>query len=134
MKFPIANITIENWNPNEDYLLYILMDPFIYKDDEKLFRDYFFNYKFVDSNGDIYRLVDRRLPTSLWRRTLKFLPNIFKIELIFTKTNERMDIEAVRNFIIRQVGKLSEKDLAKDWIKLIKNAKTISEILGGEQT
>lgn len=132
MKFPVANISIDNWDSNEDYLLYVLMDPFIYRDDEKLYRDYFFNYKFVDSNGDIYRLVDRKLPTSLWMRVFKFIPNVFKIELIFTKTNERMDIELVRNFIIKQIGKLSDQDSASDWIKQIKNAKTITEILGGE--
>jgi hypothetical protein len=43
-----------------------------------------------------------------------------------------MDIELVRNFIIKQIGNLSDKDSTGDWIKQIKNAKTISEILGGE--
>jgi hypothetical protein len=131
MKFPIANISIKNWNPEEDILLYILLNKYIYRDDNQLYQSFFYNKEFVDSNGDIYLLVDQKKSTSLLRKIFKFLPNVFKIELIFKKTKNKMDIENVREFIQRQIGKMPKDANHVNWIEQIKNAKKIQEILDG---
>ncbi len=131
MKFPIANISIKNWNPEEDVLLYILLNKYIYRDDNQLYQSFFYNKEFVDSNGDIYLLVDQKKSTSLLRKIFKFLPNVFKIELIFKKTKNKMDIENVREFILRQIGKMPKDANHANWIEQIKNAKKIQEILDG---
>lgn len=130
MKFPVANISIKNWNPKEDFLLYILMDKYIYRDNSQLYKTYFYNKEFVDSNGNIYKIVDQKKPTSLWRKIFKFLPNVFKIELIFKKTESKMDVENVKQFILRQIKNLPKDETNNSWIEKIKKSKTIQEILG----
>lgn len=132
MRFPIANISIKEWNPLEDYVHYILMDPFIYNNNEDFFKTFYLNQKFVDSEGNIFKVVDKRLPTSWWRKTFHFLPDVYKITLVFVKTGEKMGIEDVRQFIIKQVTRTRKADNTSEWLAQIKRAKTIQEILGGE--
>ena len=103
MKFPVANVSLREWNPREDILLYVLIDPYIYRNDDKLYREFYYNQKFVDSEGEIYKIIDKRLPSSIWRSIFRFLPNVFKIELIFITTNEKMGIEEVREFYLHQI-------------------------------
>lgn len=131
MRFPIANISQE-WNPQEDYLHYILMDPYIYNGSDQFFKDLYLNNKFVDSEGKIYQVVDKRLPTSWWRKAFHFLPDIYKVTLLFIKTEEKMDIEAVREFVSNQIVKIKKAEGTNKWLGQIKKAKTIQEILGGK--
>lgn len=131
MKFPVANVSLREWNPREDILLYVLIDPYIYRNDDKLYREFYYNQKFVDSEGEIYKIIDKRLPSSIWRSIFRFLPNVFKIELIFITTNEKMGIEEVREFYLHQINNLPKEDYINEWINQIKDAKSIKEILGG---
>jgi len=130
MKFPAANISIKNWNPKEDYLVYIILNEFIYNDNQKLYQDYYHNMDFVDSNGDIYKLIEKRPPSSLWRNVFKFLPNTYKIELRFRKTPDNMDIEEIREFVLKQISRLPKEEYIEEWKNEIRNANTISSILG----
>ncbi|MBK8505659.1 MAG: hypothetical protein IPL46_27760 [Saprospiraceae bacterium] len=125
MKFPIANISIKSWNPTEDYLMYILLDPFIYRDSTKLYNEFFFNNEFVDSTGEIYRIVNWKKPVSLWRTLFKFLPMVYKIELIFKKVEKKMVLEEVREFVLRQINQLPMDDDKKGLIDQVNKAKTI---------
>lgn len=129
MRFPIANVSYE-WNPKEDYTHYILMDPYVYTNNEQILNEFYLNQKFVDSEGNIYRIVDKRLPTSWWRKAFHFLPDVYRVTLLFYKTVDKMDLEQVRSFVHKQVSKKAE-DTTK-WLGHIKKAKTIQEILGGE--
>lgn len=116
MKFPVANVSLREWNPREDILLYVLIDPYIYRNDDKLYREFYYNQKFVDSEGEIYKIIDKRLPSSIWRSIFRFLPNVFKIELIFITTNEKMGIEEVREFYLHQINNLPKEDYINEWI------------------
>ena len=131
MKFPIVNISIETWNPKIDYLTYNLQDEYIYTDSEDTYTTYFQNMKYVDSEGKIYKLVNKKSPNSRWRHFFKIIPNVFKVELIFIKTEETMGIESVREFIIRQLSLLGNEDYINEWKEDISEAKSIEEILGG---
>lgn len=83
MRFPIANVSIKDWNPQEDYYNYILMDPYIYSSSDEFFESFYKNHKFVDSEGNIFKVVDRRIPESWWRKVFHFIPNFYKVTLLF---------------------------------------------------
>ena len=130
MKFPAANVSIKNWDKNEDYLIYILENEFIYTTDNKLYREYFLDKRFVDSNGDIHKLIDRKLP-SAFRQILSFIPNFCKVELVFKRTADKMTVEQVREHILNQIGKLDNEQNKNEWIYKVKNAKSYNEIIFG---
>ena len=130
MKFPAANVSITNWDKNEDYLIYILEDEFIYTTDNQLYKEYFLDKLFVDSKGDVYQLIDRKLP-SLFRQVLSFIPNFCKVELIFKPTKNKMTIEEVRLHLLNQINKLDDDQNKFEWIEKLKNAKTYEEIVFG---
>ncbi len=132
MRFPIANVSLKEWDPKEEYLLYILMNPFIYNNNDDFFKSFYLNQKFVDSEGNIFKVVEKRPPRQWWRKVFHFLPNVYKITLAFVKTGETMDVEEVRRFILKQVNRIKEADNIPEWIAQIRKAKTIQEILGGE--
>ena len=128
MQFPAANVSIKNWDKNEDYLIYILEHEFIYTTNNKLYQEYFLGKLFVDSNGDIYKLIDRKLP-NLFRQVLSFIPNFCKVELVFKLTKDKMTIEQVRQHILSQLNKLDNDENKAEWIDKVKNAKTYKEII-----
>lgn len=128
MKFPAANISIQKWDKNEDYLIYILEDKFIYTTDQKLFENFFLNNLFVDSKGEVYKVVDRKLP-SLTRRIFSFLPNFCKIELLFKPTHDKMTLEEVRQHILNQLVILDQNQNTADWIHSVKKAKTFQDVI-----
>ena len=130
MKFPAANVSIKNWDKNEDYLIYILEDEFIYTTDNELFHKYFLNKLFVDSNGEIYKLIDRKLPSTL-RQVLSFLPNFCKVALLFKNTGEKMTLEQVREHILNQINKLDNDQNKVDWVNIVKDAETFEDIIFG---
>lgn len=130
MKFPAANVSIKNWDKNEDYLIYILEDDFIYTTNNKLYQEYFLNKLFVDSNGDIYKLIDRKLPNS-FRQILSFIPNFCKVELIFKRTEDKMTVEQVRQHILIQINQLDNDQNKIEWIDKVKIAKSYEEIIFG---
>ena len=130
MKFPAANVSIKNWDKNEDYVIYILEDEFIYTTDNELFHKYFLNKLFVDSNGEIYKLIDRKLPSTL-RQVLSFLPNFCKVALLFKNTGEKMTLEQVREHILNQINKLDNDQNKVDWVNIVKDAETFEDIIFG---
>ncbi len=130
MKFPAANVSIKNWNKDEDYLIYILEDEFIYTTSNKLYQEYFLDNLFVDSNGDIYKLIDRKLP-NLFRQILGFIPNYCKVELMFKPTGDKMAVEQVRQHILNQINKLDDDQNKVEWVDKVKNAKSYEGIIFG---
>lgn len=130
MKFPAANVSLKEWDPNEDYLLYVLMDPYYCKTGEEFYREYYHNQKYVDSNGEVFMVTDKKLPDSLIRNIFRFLPGIYKVELTFTNTGEKMELSEVRELMLKQVQKLKD-DFVTEWINQIKDAQSIQEVLGG---
>lgn len=131
MRFPIANISIRDWNPQEDFEHYILMDPYIYTKNEDFFRSFYKDHEFVDSEGNIFKVVDKRPPRSCWRRLFHFLPDVFRISLVFIKTGEKMEMEEIREFVLKQISRVKRGDNLSGWMEHVRKAGTIHEILGG---
>ena len=133
IKFPAINISIKDWNPEEDYLMYALMDPFIYVKNEQLYNDFYYKNKFVDSEGHVFKIIDREFPTSLWRNMFRFLPNVYKVEFLFQDTGETMSVDEIREFYLRQISRLKREEYVDEWMQQVKDAKTIKGILSGEE-
>ncbi len=130
MKFPAVNVSFTNWDKNEDYLIYILEDEFIFTTNTQLFKEYFLDKLFVDSKGNVYKLIDRKLP-GLFRKVFSFIPNFCKVELIFKPTKDKMTIEEVRSHLLNQINKLDDGQNKFEWIEKLKKAKTFVEIIFG---
>ena len=128
MKFPAVNVSIENWDKNEDYLIYVLENEFIYTTNNELFQKYFLDNLFVDSDGSIYKLIDRKLPSS-FKQIFSFIPNFCKVELVFKRTEDKMTKEQVRQHILKQLDKLDNDKNKVEWIDKVKSAETFEEII-----
>jgi hypothetical protein len=130
MEFPITNISTTKWTSKEDPMLFMLDDPFIYTGDSQLYHDFYFQQKYVDSKGDVYVIVDRLLPTSFWKSALRFIPNTYKVELVFKPTNEKIDIETFRTYMIDKVKLSIGVPDSDNWVNQIKVKTTFKAIMG----
>ncbi|MEQ9439201.1 MAG: hypothetical protein RIG62_09135 [Cyclobacteriaceae bacterium] len=135
MQFPMLNITDTQWRAEYDVSIYVLFDEFIYTDDDKLFSTYFQDKFFCDTHGQIYRVIGKRPPQQIWRRVFSFLPNVYKVTLLFKDTGEKMPLESVRHFMLTQMQNLrhqSDDESLPDWITQVEKAKPFQGILHGE--
>jgi hypothetical protein len=130
IKYPILNISIKEWNNLEiDYSIILLDKGVIYTSDEKLYKKLFFNNKYVDSNGFIYKIVGRKLPAS-WKRIFSFLPNFYKVKLCFEKIEETISISELKSLIVNNIKSFdSLEDFENNWLDRIDKAKTFEQIL-----
>ena len=130
MKFPILNISLKNWNNEDlDYSLILLENDVIYTTDEYIYSNYLLNNKYIDSEGKIYRIIGKELPAS-WKKMFRFIPNFYKIKLIFEKTDDSLSVEDVKNYIRNNINKFNYiEDFEKEWLKIIENATTYEQVL-----
>lgn len=131
MKFPLLNISETNWN-DEDTIEYILFDEFIYTDKETIYERYLKNKLFCDCNGEIFIVKDKIPPVAWWRKTFRFLPNTYKVKLIFEKTEKKISVDELKNYMIERVNELSEDEFRSKWINYLKQAKSHKELIDGQ--
>ncbi|XLS28383.1 hypothetical protein ACJD0Z_14395 [Flavobacteriaceae bacterium M23B6Z8] len=130
MKYPILNISIEEWNNSDiDYSIILLEEGVIYTSNENVYTKFFLNNKYIDSNGSIYKVVGRELPAS-WKKAFSFLPNFYKVKLRFEKTEESMQIADLKSHIIDNIKRFNGiEDFEANWLSRIKVATTFEQIL-----
>ncbi|MDR2882838.1 MAG: hypothetical protein LBU98_03580 [Alistipes sp.] len=131
IKFPAANVSVKDWDKNEDYLAYVLFDPYIYTPKEATFRRYWAGQSFVDSSGTVFKATGRIMPPRV-RQVLSFLPNFCRVELVFEPTGQIMSMEEVRSHMLRQLEKLDNYGNKAGWIENVKRAATIEDIISGD--
>ena len=134
MKFPMLNVTDTDWYSEYDLTVYFLFDEFIYTDNNKKFNTYFKNKLFCDCTGVVYKITDKTLPSQLWRRIFKFLPNIYKITLTLEKTDKRFSIEEFSSFMIDRLNTQKNDDVINSWIKSVEQATNFEDIMGDIDT
>ena len=133
MEFPIIKIYTETYLNEEE--LIPLFDEYIYSSKEEVFQDYYLNKEFADCKGNIYKVVDKRLPSSFWRSLLRFLPGVYKVKLIFRNTNKRIELEELKTDLIAGIRRFYAQDtdeILEKWVQEIKNSKSIKAILTAE--
>lgn len=130
MKYPALIISEKSWKGKELELdAFVLFDEFNYNNNVKTFEKYFLNKKVCDSNGEIYMIKGRKLPINIWRRFFSFLPNVFKCEYITERTNEKLTIDELRNYLLERISDLEDHDFNIEWQANIRKAKTHTELI-----
>ena len=133
IKFPAINISNPNFSKEEDLTSFLLLDAFIYSDTETYFKEYLKDNLFCDSKGKIFKITGKKEPRYLFKKVFFFLPNIYKIELIFEATNEYMTLDDLRDFMIERVKTLGYGKFEVKWILALRKAKTYEELILGKQ-
>ena len=131
MTYPIINISIEKWN-DEDLMDYITFDKFIYTNKDSIFNKLYRDKLFCDCNGQVFKAIKKAELTQKWRNWLRFIPNVWKREIIFEKTNKNLTVDELKNYILARISELNKTDYRKKWIADIENAKTHSELINGK--
>ena len=133
MKFPIINISVEKWNDNEDMSEYISYDKFIYTNEDSVFDKYYKNMLFCDSNGVLFLAIRKSEIKEKWRIWLKFIPNVWKFEVIFKQTPNETNTEELREYFLARISELKKTNSREEWIQSVKNAKSHFEIIHGTE-
>ena len=125
IKFPILNITLENWS--EDLVFDIFLgDDTCYTPDRATLQRYYIENRFVDSQGHIYRLREVvPLETNFWQRTFSGKKGRF----VFEETGERMPLKDLKEWMKARVDALDWPDVKTGWIEEINAAASIEELL-----
>ena len=128
IQFPALNIDTQNAQKLAETGL--LFDQFIYTDSPTIFDTYYAQQKYVDSKGDIYQLIAKQPTTVWWRRLLRFLPNTYKVTLLFQATGDRLTLDETKAKVLEVVQQLTQDDQARtQWIADIRTANSIEALL-----
>ena len=130
MEFPLLNISKKNWSEN-DLLDHVIFEPFIYSDNQKFIKNYLINNSFCDCNGNVYKVRELNRPKQYWRHLLKFIPGIYKVEVVFYQTTEIISLADLKDFVISRLKSINTNGLYNNWIKEVSDAKRIKDILHG---
>ena len=130
MTFPLLNISTKKWN-SEDLTDYILFDEFIYTDKEAIFNELYRDKLFIDCNGRIYKALKKAELTETWRNWLRFIPNIWKREVLFRPTGDSWTVDELRNYLLERVSELKADKHTYEWKAQLKRAKNHSELIYG---
>ncbi|RXG29662.1 hypothetical protein [Leeuwenhoekiella palythoae] len=130
MTFPLLNITPECWT-YENLIDCVIFDEFIYTDKDSVFMELYKDKLFCDCNGKIFKAVKKAELTEKWRNWLKFIPNIWKREIIFQPTGENWTVEELRNYLLNRVSELKTNEQTEKWKTQLKKAKNHSELIYG---
>jgi glutamate mutase epsilon subunit len=128
----MINISDKNWDKEDDLTVYMLFDEFIYTKIEDLFKQYYKDKEFCDCQGNVFKVVDRRLPVSFWRSFFRFLPNVYKVELSFIQESKKVTLDELRTFLLERLDEINTNDFVPKWIDSVKKANSYKELLVSE--
>jgi hypothetical protein len=131
MTFPLLNISAKKWE-SEDLTDYIVFDKYIYTDKEEIFNKLYRDKLFIDSDGRIYKALKKAELTEKWRIFLRFIPNMWKREILFKSTGEKWTVDELRNFLLNRISKLKTDTQTEDWKAELKKATNHYELIYGE--
>ena len=130
IQFPAVNINFKNWPELED--TNFLFDEFIYTKNIDIFKTYFENQYYADSRGKVFRLIAKKPPYELWRRLLRFLPNVFKVTLIFEPTDKTLSLNEFKHMLIGGINTYEQDEFTEAWKLNIENSDSIEKIMNYE--
>lgn len=123
MKFPLFNISIENWN-DENVEELFLFDAYVCQLDEAYYKRLFLNKQYVDEEGKIYVLV------GMHKRELNWFQQLFirtKYEFEFKPLDKTMSLEDLKNVLLQRIPMLEGEEGKAEWIDKIEKATRIAE-------
>ncbi len=128
MEFPILNISSKKWN-EDNISSYIAFDKFIYTDKDLIFNELYKNKLFCDCHGEIFRAIEKAELTEKWRNWLRFMPNIWKREVLFEPTNNKLTVDELRDYLHARISDLNQNDFTQQWKKDLTNANSHFELI-----
>ncbi|MDR6969315.1 hypothetical protein J2X31_003345 [Flavobacterium arsenatis] len=132
MTFPLINISIEKWPNSEDIIEFIVYEKYIYTNNDSVFNEFYKDKLFCDCEGSVFKATRKVKMTQHWRNWLKFLPNVWKTEVIYEATTKTMSIEELREYLMNRISDLDDSDFIQKWLLKVKMAKTYSQLINGE--
>ncbi|MCK6606874.1 MAG: hypothetical protein L6Q46_01065 [Flavobacterium sp.] len=128
IKFPLLDLTIDNWSKIKDVSEILFDDEFIYSSSNSNFKLFLLNHLLVDDNGNLFKIKSKEdLP--LIKRLLPFGR---KAKLIFEDLNKTIDFEEVKVIVLSNINNLEVNDLNKDfinkWYSKVLISKSLSEM------
>jgi len=127
MKFPLINITEEDWS-FKDWLENIDFDGYFYTRDPVLFEKYAFRKRYCDCTGNMYEVVGKTPPTG-WRNYLRFLPYVYREKIEYLQTDKRMELSELRNYMVQKVEQLQDNPFQTEMISSLQAATTYEDIM-----
>ena len=128
MEFPLMNVSFENWHEG-----YTEFSTVFIKDDKVNFRNRnkFQDQKYIDCNGDVYKVLSVMFLGDSWKKLLKFIPGFYKGNLVFDKTKEIILIEDLKkDVLIKFKDALSVDESYKNlYITRVENAKSFKQVV-----
>lgn len=109
---------------------YVAYNDYIYTHNDIYFQKYYLHQQFCDCTGELFEVVGKTPPKSWWRRTFRFLPNVYREKLIH-KSVGHMDLERLRAFLHKQVSGMAQSDFDQEWLNHINKAQTHRELIDG---
>lgn len=134
IEYPLIRIKSENWLDEEE--LIPLFDEYFYSSKVKVFHDYYYNKEFADCNGVVYTVVNRVLPTSIWRSLFRSLPGVYQVKLLFGKTGKIIQVDDLKKDLISGINRFNNsdtKEIEEKLIAEIHNSNSIKEVLTGDR-
>ncbi|PHR86708.1 MAG: hypothetical protein COA80_19430 [Leeuwenhoekiella sp.] len=133
IKFPIIRINSRIITDSEE--LIPLWDNYMYSSKPEIFKTYFLHKEFVDSKGQVFRVISRIPTDNHLRKIFKFLPGVYREKLVFEKVDKVLKLEEFKEDLIKGIKKFSSessKEVEEDWINDIQNSKTFAEVINGK--
>lgn len=125
MQFPIYNIDISSLGDNYWLLNEIIRyDAFYISDDEEIWRNFFFNMRFIDCQGDIYILATKNKIKDIFY----FLFRKVRYKCNFVATGAKLSIEETRKIMENQI-KNSNGKFGQEFIDRLKQATTFEDLI-----
>lgn len=128
--FPIVNISIKKWR-DKRVVKYLRFDEYTRTYNNSLFKKYYKNKLFCDSEGFIYQAIKKEKMKEKWRNWFRFIPNVWKTKIIYKPTGKEMKLEDLRKLLLDRISHLSENHYTRMWKDKIKKAKTHYELING---
>lgn len=74
-------------------------------------------------------ITGRKIPNSFLQRLFKFIPNIYKIELVFEKTGEYMMFDAAKKYLFNKISFFTPNEDLHNWMEKVKLSKSFEKML-----
>ncbi len=126
INFPVLDISINEWNL-QNVSEIIFYDIYFYSNSYDLFEKLRLNHKIVDSKGNVFKIVKLQKKERNWMSFFKQS----KHEMIFELLDEKIDLDDLKDFMLKKMNNLELNEYKLKWIESIKKAKKFNELIRG---
>lgn len=130
IQFPLLNISEKRWTADSWYESFV-WDDYICSD--TYFDIYLRGKLFCDCSGKVYQISHQILPTAWWRKVFRFLPNVYKIELVFKEVPQSISLAELKEYVLVRIGDLPADETRAEWKRKVVAARTFEEVISGDK-